>query len=163
MSSITVTTMSWEKALEVDLDEYSTEREFYDHIRQAFPPETSLVFSRSTPDIPEWFVRNKSLDSRLWEWVFLPPFHREIWRKYVQDVDTSAMWADARSAFLGEYESQADFAKSVVGRDLQIPKYIKPFINYEEYAKTLFWVDYLWVDGFVYSNFKVPARERRVL
>ena len=89
-------------------------------------------------EIPEGMVAESHVDEALWQWLELSDSDQELLKVYRSDVDQSGDIEQARNAYLGQYDSEEDWAAEgwkETGMLESIPADLRSYIDYEAYAR----------------------------
>ena len=124
----------------VDLETYNDEDLFNEHIAELHSDEEDPEFMfQDYEGFPSQFYSESGLDSELWDWLALDDDDREIYSAFL-DCFGSGSIENALNAYMGEYDSDRDFAEELLEStwDLQsIPKNLRYYFDYDAYARDL--------------------------
>ena len=123
----------------VDLTLYDTEDAFFVHIRELHKDEDDPEFMyQDFEGFPQAFHHESSMDDRLWEWLALDEYEQEIWSIYIDEIDDSASFEQARDAYLGTFSCKEDWAEEYL-RDAgffeKADEIILRYFDFESYAR----------------------------
>lgn len=123
----------------VDLDDYPTKDEFYDHIKELHAQEYDPEFMfQDTEGVPTDLVDESHIDDRLWEWLELDDRERRICQVGWEDWNGDASVEQCLDAYRGEYRNEAEWAEEFMedtGMLSEMPDNLRNYIDFESYAR----------------------------
>ncbi len=122
----------------LNLEDYSSRDEFLEAARQLHADESDpeLMF-QDFEGFPRSYYSESSIEAELWDWLALDDDEREIVEAYREDVNQDASIEEAREAYCGIYEDEAEWAEQFLedtGDLNEIPERLRPYFDFEAYA-----------------------------
>jgi antirestriction protein len=137
----------------VDLETYDTEDLFNDHIAELHNDEVDPEFM--IPDFegfPKEFYSECGLDSRVFEWLELCDYQRELVSAFLDCFGNSNdIFEDTDNAFVGRYDSDLDFAYETVESCYNLEEPLASYFDYDKFARDLM-IDHSSSNGFYFSS-----------
>lgn len=136
-----------------DLSDFSDKDEFIESCLELHNDEDDpeLMF-QDWENIPDCYISES--------WI-----SEEFWELLNSDVDFNAFIAfvemrgsgnvsDFKDAFMGEYDSEEDFAEQLFDNLYlhEVPDFLRYYIDYESFARDIFCGDYYFSGGYVFRN-----------
>ena len=125
----------------VNLSEFSTQSEFYDHIQQLHADEDDPEYMfQDYENFPSCFYGESWLDERLWVWLNLDADNRKICTLYFEQVNQEGTIEDALENFRGEYDSKESYAREFLddcGSLSGLSEELRWFFDFEAYTDNL--------------------------
>jgi len=123
----------------LDLEDFGDRESFLEacaklHANEADP---ELMF-QDYEGFPKAFYNESDVPAELWDWLELDEEDRELLAVYRDHVTDDATIDQARDAFYGKYDTEADWAASYwedSGLLDSIPEALRYYIDYESYAR----------------------------
>src|SRR5262245_60441647 len=87
---------------------------------------------------PRSYYNESYVDPKLWDWLALSEDDRELLAVYRDNIRDDAEIDEAREAFSGTYDSEADWAANFLedtGSLNELPDHLRNYIDYEAYAR----------------------------
>jgi antirestriction protein len=144
----------------VDLSIYDNKDDFYEYCAEIHEDEEDpeFMFQDTEGDL-KYFVSESSIDDNLWEFLEESSDPEEEFQAFAAYASylggECATYSDFQEAYQGEFDSEEDFAEHILEEcgDLNsIPKHLRYYFDYEEYARDLFIDDFYFTDGFVFRR-----------
>lgn len=140
----------------LDLENYSDKNEFLEACAELHKDEADPEFMfQDYEGIPENYISESWINEEVWtEWLTLDDREREIFEAYRTNFDGD--YDDCQDRFQGEYNSEEDFAYSILeetGELNAIPENLRYYFDYEKYARDLFLDGYVFIDGYVFYTY----------
>jgi antirestriction protein len=125
----------------LDLEDYTDKDEFIAACLDLHKNETDpeMMF-QDWEDVPDGMVTECSIDPDLWDWLALDEDDRKVVQAYRDYVDQSATNEQALEAYMGKYESAADYAEehwSESGELNKVPEAVRYHIDWEGVARDM--------------------------
>jgi len=79
--------------------------------------------------------------------------HGDMFRAYLEEIDSNGTPQHAHDCYHGEYDSEEDFAEQFIRECYEIPDHLEYYIDWEKFARDLFMSDFTFADGHVFSNY----------
>jgi len=123
----------------LDLEDYADRDAFLKACRELHKNEEDpeLMF-QDYEGFPKAFYNESSAPpDALWEWLELDDDDRELLEVYQDNVNQNADIDEAREAFAGKFNSEADWAESFLeetGRLDDVPEHLRNYIDFEAYG-----------------------------
>jgi len=123
----------------IDLEDYADAKEFYKACRELHADEADPEFMlQDWEGIPAGMIGESNLSNEVWTWLELDDDDRELLSVYLDSVNQSGDIDEAREAFSGRYDSEADWASeflSDTGALQSVPESLRSYIDFEAYAR----------------------------
>lgn len=124
----------------LDLEDYADRDAFLQacatlHSDEAGP---ELMFQDYEGFPKAFYSEGSAPPDALWDWLDLDADDRELLEVYQNAVDSDGDIDRARTAFMGKYNSEADWAESWLeetGGLEGVPKHLENYIDFEAYAR----------------------------
>ena len=87
---------------------------------------------------PREFYGESCLDERLWDWINADEREREVWMAYIDNVLPEAHLSDAEDAFMGEGESETDWAQQWAddtGMLAEVPENLRHYFDWDAWVR----------------------------
>jgi antirestriction protein len=125
----------------IDLDQVSTEEEFYKECGTLHSDEHDPEYMfQDYENFPKCFYGESSLDDRLWQWLELDEDDRKVVQAYLDEVDNSAEIESIKECYHGEYTSKSDYAEQFLketGALSTLSEDLQRYFDFEAYARDL--------------------------
>jgi antirestriction protein len=123
----------------LDLEDYADRDAFLDACRELHKDEADpeLMF-QDFEGFPRSYYSESSVPEELWDWLALDEDDRELLAVYQDNVRDDGDIDDAREAFMGKYNSAADWAENWLedtGGLECVPEHLRNYIDYNAYAR----------------------------
>lgn len=124
----------------LDLEDYASRDDFLKACRELHKDEDDpeLMF-QDYEGFPKAFYNESSAPpDALWEWMELDDDDRELLEVYQDNVNQDADIDEAREAFGGKFNSEADWAESFLEdtNGLEgVPEHLRNYIDFEAYGR----------------------------
>lgn len=123
----------------LNVEDYSDKDSFLEACRELHKDEADpeLMF-QDFEGFPKGFYAESSIDEGLWDWLDLDEDDRELLEVYQEHVDQSGDIDQARDAYAGKANSEADWAAEWLeetGGLEDVPDHLKNYIDFEAYAR----------------------------
>ncbi|MGY3615692.1 antirestriction protein ArdA [Bradyrhizobium sp. USDA 10063] len=123
----------------LDLEDYSDRDAFLAACAELHKDESDpeLMF-QDYEGFPRAFYSESSVPAELWDWLALDEHDRALLAAYQDGVDESGTIEQARDAFAGKADSEADWAEEWLeetGGLEGVPEHLKRYIDYAAYAR----------------------------
>lgn len=114
--------------------------------------DPELMFQDSE-GIPNAFYSEGSIDSRVWEWLYLDTQQREVVENFLECFGDCAgdIFATAQDSYLGSYDSDYDFAYEFVESCYNLVEPLASYFDYDKYARDLM-MNYSTAKGMYFSS-----------
>lgn len=141
----------------LDLEDYADAEEFAEACKalHADEEDPELMF-HDYDGFPEDYYSESSLDAAIWDWLELDEDDREMLSAYRDAVDSTGTIEQARDAYMGKADSEADYAKQYADdtRMLEyMPEHLRWYFDFERLARDLFMCYFTMANGYVFSRF----------
>lgn len=122
----------------LSLAEHDTEEKFYDAARKLHKNEhdPELMF-QTFENFPRAFYGESGCDSRLWEWLALDKYDREIvaaWLDQCSGTDSIEYILDCH---IGSADSWSEYVEDYVDNHISIPEHLQGYFDYDAYGQDL--------------------------
>ena len=125
----------------VNLSEFSTKSEFYDHIQKLHADEDDPEYMfQDYENFPSCFYGESWLDDRLWQWLELDDNSRQVCTVYFEQVNQQATIEEALENYHGTFESKESYAREFLedcGSLSNLSEELRWFFDFEAYADNL--------------------------
>ena len=125
----------------VNLSEFSTKSEFYDHIQKLHADEDDPEYMfQDYENFPSCFYGESWLDDRLWDWLELDDNSRQVCTVYLEQVNQQGTIEEALENFHGTFESKESYAREFLqdtGSLSNLSEELRWFFDFEAYADNL--------------------------
>jgi antirestriction protein len=148
----------------LNLSDYADKEEFYAACHELHNDEEDPEFMfQDYENIPEGLISECSISDNIFEVIEAFENMEEnqkapflIWcnngHRKLSEEDINDLISDFESDYIGEYDSEEDFATELVEERSDLSDFAKQYFDYEAYARDLFMGDY-WSDGgYVFHN-----------
>lgn len=144
------------------LSDYTDKEEFYEACHELHSDEEDPEFMfQDYENIPEGLISECSISDNIFEIIeafeSLGESQREpfmIWcnngHRSLSEEDIDDLISAFESDYIGEYDSEEDFAMELIEERHDLTDFAKQYFDYEAYARDLFCGDYWSEDGFVF-------------
>lgn len=123
----------------LDLEDYGDRGEFYAACAKLHADEADPEFMfQDFENFPRSLYSESNVSDELFAWLELDDDDRELLAVYVDHVDQSGTIDQAREAFAGKADSEADWAEEWLndtGGLEGVPEHLKNYIDFEAYAR----------------------------
>ncbi|HSH65533.1 MAG TPA: antirestriction protein ArdA [Bacteroidia bacterium] len=147
----------------LNLSDYSDKDELYKACQELHDDEESPEFMFQYENIPDGLINESWISDKLFNVLealkdmdtdLLEPFL--IWcnneHKRFADEDIDDLISSFQDDYIGEYNSEDDFAKELIELKDNLNEFAKRYFDYKAYARDLFSTDYWFVGGYVFQN-----------
>lgn len=123
----------------IDLEECGDAGTFLEKCAELHADESDpeLMF-QDFEGFPRSFYGESHIDPAVFDWLDLDDDDRELLAVYQDNVDSTGDIENARVAFTGKYDSEADWAAQYwddCGMLSQVPDFAQQYIDFESYAR----------------------------
>jgi len=146
------------------LSDYSDRQEFYTACRELHKDEEDPEFMfQDYENIPNGLISECSISDNIFEILeafenmdenqkepFLTWCNNDHYNLADEDIDD--LINSFESDYIGQYDSEEDFARELVEERNDLTDFAKQYFDYEAYANDLFCGDYWSNDGYVFYN-----------
>lgn len=139
----------------LDLSDYSDIDEFYEACAELHSdePDPEYMF-QDWEGLPDELIGESFIDADAWEYFEACEEHGEALEAYISCFGWGSSVSDTVSSFndryVGEYDSEIEFAEQYVDETMEIPESIIHYFDYEAFARDLF-MDYSFENGYVFA------------
>lgn len=146
----------------LNLNDYLDIDEFYEACKQLHKDEEDPEFMfQDWENIPSGLISECSFDEKFFE---IRDKIEELstnesdaffeWLNYTGNdfSDIDDLINDFRDKFVGEYDSEEDFAYEIIEECYDLPEFAKTYFDYAAFARDLFSCDYVYYGGYVFRN-----------
>lgn len=132
------------------------ENQFYEACKELHDDEEDPEFMfQDFEGFPEYYYGGSSLDSDLWDWLLLDDDDRELLKAYQGAVDSKGTIEQARDAFYGKFDSDAEMAEEYAestGMLSSMPVNLRYYFDFERFGRDLAH-DFSEYNGFYFINY----------
>lgn len=123
----------------LDLEDYADKEAFHAACLELHKDEVDpeLMF-QDFEGFPRSYYSESSVPEALWEWLALDEHEQELLAAYQHGVTDDGTIEQARGAFIGKADSEADWAAQWLeetGGLEGVPEHLKNYIDFEAYAR----------------------------
>jgi antirestriction protein len=123
----------------LELEDYADREDFLAACKELHRDETDpeLMF-QDYEGFPKALYSESSVPDELWQWLELDADDRELLEVYQDNVDDSGDIDQAREAYAGTFDSEADWAYQYLddtGALNEVPEYLRNYIDVEAYGR----------------------------
>jgi len=123
----------------LDLEDYSDKDAFLEACRELHKDESDPEFMfQDYEGFPRSFYSESNVPETLWDWIALDDDDRELLAVYQDNVNSDADIDEAREAFAGKFDSEADWAAQFL-EDTDglrgVPEHLRNYIDFEAYGR----------------------------
>lgn len=123
----------------LDLEDYADRDAFLEACAELHKDEADPEFMfQDFEGFPRSLYNESSVSDELFAWLELDEDDRELLAVYIDNVDSSGDIDNARDAFMGKADTEADWAAQWLedtGGLEGVPEHLKNYIDYEAYAR----------------------------
>lgn len=124
----------------LDLEDYTDRDAFLAACAELHKDEEDPEFMfQDYEGFPSRFYNEGSApDEELWDWLDLDDDDREMVEVYWDNVNSEGSIDDAREAFAGKFDSEADWAENFLeatGGIADVPEHLRYYIDYAAYGR----------------------------
>jgi antirestriction protein len=123
----------------LELENYGNKVDFIQACLKVHADEADpeLMF-QDWEDIPAQYISESHIDEKVWAWLSLDEAERQVVRAYLDEIDHQAATEDILDSYLGDYDSEEDWAIDFwnqTGMTDEVPVFARNYIDYEQYAR----------------------------
>lgn len=137
----------------LDLSDFSAKDEFIEACLELHKDEDDpeLMF-HDWENIPDCYVSESWIDEDFWG-LLNSDVDFDAFTAFVE-IRGSGSVSDFEDAFMGEYDSEKDFAEQMFDELYlhEVPDFLRYYIDYESFARDIFCGDYYFNSGYVFRN-----------
>jgi|SRR5262245_28318621 len=125
----------------LDLENYGDKESFLEACKELHKDESDPEFMfQDFEGFPRALYSESYVADSLWDWLDLDDDDRELLAVYQDHVREDATIDEAREAFMGKADSEADFAAQWLedtGGLQGVPEHLQNYIDFEAYARDM--------------------------
>ncbi|MDX9971912.1 MAG: antirestriction protein ArdA [FCB group bacterium] len=119
----------------VDLDDHD-KYTFREYIKELHADEDDPEFMlQDWENVPEALVKESGIDPRMWDWLELDDYDRDVVQAFLDEEDSSAQIDYILEHYGGTYLDPVDWAQTYLEEVGEVPEGLRGYINYERYAR----------------------------
>jgi antirestriction protein len=123
----------------LNLEDYADKDAFLEACRELHKDESDPEFMfQDFEGFPRSLYSESSVSDAIWEWLELDDDDRELLAVFQEGVDESGDIDRARDAYMGKYNTEADWAAEYLeetGGLEGVPAHLANYIDFESYAR----------------------------
>jgi antirestriction protein len=121
----------------LELENYADKSDFLQACAELHKDEADPEFMfQDFEGFPRALYSESSVSDKLWDWLDLDEDDRELLQVYQDNVNQDADIEEARDAFCGKFDTEAEWAENFLEDSLnEVPEHLRNYIDFSSYAR----------------------------